>query len=541
MNAPERIDTATFPFTWDLPYRANRQPVLARNVVSTSTPLAAQAGLRMMLKGGSAIDAALAAAIALTVTEPCSNGLGSDLFCILWDPKTKKLHGLNASGRSPKAWSPSRFAGMKTMPRTGWDTVTIPGCVSAWSALSKRFGKLPFADLFAPGIDYARRGYHVSPIVATKWEAAVPIFEKVDGWADHFMPYGRAMKTGEVWRSEAMARTMEKIAESHGESFYRGELAQTMVAHAQRLGGAHTLDDFGAAQCDWVEPISIDYRGSTVHEIPPNGQGIAALMALGIIENFDLESMAPDSPECLHLQIEAMKLAFADAYRYVADPAAMEVTPAQLLNKDYLRERSKLIDRKRSTKFEHGMPPPGGTIYLTAADESGMMVSLIQSNYQGFGSGIVVPGTGISLQNRGSGFTLQPGHPNEVGPSKRPFHTIIPAFMTKDGEPSLAFGIMGGAMQPQAHLQTMVRLIDHGQNPQACLDAPRWRVDPGHLLDIESAAAPETREGLADLGHDLMPMYDTYMDFGAGQFAYRIDGGYVAASDWRRDGEAVGY
>jgi gamma-glutamyltranspeptidase/glutathione hydrolase len=541
VNAPERLDTAPFPFNWELPYRANRQPVLARNVVSTSTPLAAQAGLRMLLKGGSAIDAALAAAIALTVTEPCSNGLGSDFFCILWDPKTKKLHGLNASGRSPKAWSPSRFAGMQTMPRTGWDTVTIPGCVSAWSVLSKRFGKLPFADLFTPGIDYARRGYHVSPIVAKKWEAAVPIFEKVNGWADHFMPHGRAMKTGELWRSEAMAQTMEKIAESHGESFYRGELAEKMVAHAQTLGGAHTLNDFGEHQCDWVEPISIDYRGSTIHEIPPNGQGIAALMALGIVENFDLEAMAPDSPECLHLQIEAMKLAFADTYRYVADPAAMEVTAAQLLNKDYLRERSRLIDRKRSTKFEHGMPPPGGTVYLTAADESGMMVSLIQSNYQGFGSGIVVPGTGISLQNRGAGFTLQEGHPNQVGAGKRPFHTIIPAFMTKNGEPSLAFGIMGGAMQPQAHLQTMVRLIDYGQNPQACLDAPRWRVDPGHLLDLEGVATPETREGLAALGHNLMPMYDSYMDFGAGQFAYKIDGGYVAASDWRRDGEAVGY
>ena len=546
MNAPEQIQTpqtkkAAQPFSYDLPYRSNRQPVLARNVVATSQPLAAQAGLRMLLDGGSAIDAALAAAMTLTVTEPCSNGLGSDLFCILWDPSTKKLHGLNASGRAPRAWSPARFSGMKTMPRTGWDTVTIPGAVSAWVALSKKFGKLPFEKLFGPAIEYARRGHHVSPIIATKWANAVPIFTDVPGWAEHFMPDGRAPFTGEIFRTEAMARTMEKIAGSNGESFYRGELAETMVAHAKANGGAHTMDDFGSHTCDWVEPIAIDYRGTTVHEIPPNGQGIAALMALGMVENFDMEAMGPDSASALHIQIEAMKLAFADVYRYVSDPRTMELSPAQLLDKGYLKERAKLIDPQRAGRFQHGMPPPGGTIYLTAADESGMMVSLIQSNYQGFGSGIVVPGTGISLQNRGSGFTLEPGHPNEVGGGKRPFHTIIPGFMTKDGAPVLSFGIMGGSMQPQAHLQTTVRLIDHGQNPQACLDAPRWRVDPGHMLDIESHAPDETREELAGRGHQLMSMYDSYMDFGAGQFAYKIDGGYLAASDWRRDGQAVGF
>lgn len=529
------------PFTYDLPYRSNRQPVLARNVVSTSQPLAAQAGLQMLLKGGSAVDAALAAAITLTFTEPCSNGLGSDLFCILWDPATKRLHGLNASGRAPAAWSPARFKGMTSMPRLGWDTVTIPGAVSAWVALSKRFGKLPFADLFGPGIDYARRGYHVPPITAGKWAAAVPIFKDVSGWAEHFMPDGRAPMAGELFRCEPMALTMEKIAASNGESFYRGELAETMVAHAKAHGGAHTMEDFASHQCDWVDPISIDYRGTTVHEIPPNGQGIAALMALGMVENFDMESMANDSAPSMHIQIEAMKLAFADAYRYVADPRSMELSPQHLLDKNYLKERAKLIDPRRAGHPAHGMPPAGGTVYLTAADESGMMVSMIQSNYQGFGSGVVVPGTGISLQNRGSGFVVDPGHPNEVGGGKRPFHTIIPGFMTKNGEPVLSFGIMGGSMQPQAHLQTMIRLLDHGQNPQACLDAPRWRIDPGHLLDLESHVPGETRDGLAALGHQLMPMYDSYMDFGAGQFAYKIDGGYVAASDPRRDGEAVGF
>lgn len=531
----------THPFSYALPYASSRQPVMARNVVSTSQPLAAQAGLRMLARGGSAVDAALAAAIALTITEPCSNGLGSDLFCILWDPGSGSLHGLNASGRAPAGWTPERFNGMETMPRTGWDTVTIPGAVSAWAALSQRYGKLAFADLFEPGIDYARRGYLVSPIIATKWANAVPIFENVPGWAETFMPNGRAPSAGELFRSEPMAATMEAIAASNGESFYRGALAAAMVAHAQANGGAHTLDDFATHTVDWVEPISIDYRGSTIHEIPPNGQGIAALMALGIVENFDMAGMPIDSPRAQHIQIEAMKLAFADVYRYVSDPRTMAVTPAQLLDKSYLKERAKLIDPDHATPFVHGMPGSGGTIYLTAADESGMMVSLIQSNYQGFGSGIVVPGTGISLQNRGSGFSLEAGHANEVGPGKRPFHTIIPGFMTRGGTPVLSFGIMGGSMQPQAHLQTMVRLLDHGQNPQTCLDAPRWRVDPGHMVDLEGQAAEALRSGLLAMGHTLMPQYDAYMDFGAGQFAYKVDGGYIAGSDSRRDGQAVGF
>jgi gamma-glutamyltranspeptidase/glutathione hydrolase len=355
------------------------------------------------------------------------------------------------------------------------------------------------------------------------------------------MPRGRAVATGEQFRCEPMARSMEKIAATKGEAYYRGELAAAMVAHSQSLGGAHTLADFANHTCDWVEPIGIDYRGSTVHEIPPNGQGIAALMALGIIENFDMGALPVDSPESLHLEVEAMKLAFADVYRYVSDPRTMTVTPAQMLDKSYLKERAKLIDRSRCGHFTYGLPGAGGTVYLTAADENGMMVSLIQSNYQGFGSGIVVPGTGISLQNRGSGFSLQEGHPNEVGGGKRPFHTIIPGFMTKNGQPVLSFGIMGGAMQPQAHLQTMVRLLDHGQNPQACLDAPRWRVDPDHMLDLEPQAAPEARKGLEALGHTLIAKYDAYMDFGAGQFIYKVDDGYVAGSDWRRDGQAVGY
>jgi gamma-glutamyltranspeptidase / glutathione hydrolase len=533
------LSSAAPALDWAQPYTSRRQPILARNVVATSQPLATQAGISMLQAGGNAVDAALATAIALTLCEPCSNGLGSDLFAIVWDGN--ELSGLNASGRAPAAWSPSRYAGLAGMPRAGWTTVTIPGAVSGWVALSKRFGKLPFADLFEPAIRYARNGYAVSPIVAEKWGKAVPILGNVPGFADHFLPRGRAPVIGELFASPAMAATMEKIAQSAGESFYRGELAQAMVAHSQKYDGGHTLADFDGHRCDWVTPLAHDYHGYTIHEIPPNGQGIAALMALGILENFDLAGLAVDSIEVQHLEIEAMKLAFADAYRYVADPRAMTVTPAQLLDRAYLADRARLIDRHRAKDFQHGLPPPAGTVYLTAADESGMMVSLIQSNYMGFGSGIVVPGTGISLQNRGTGFSLEDGHPNIVGGGKRPFHTIIPGFVTREGQPYCSFGVMGGPIQPQAHLQTLVRLIDHGTNPQALLDAPRWKVNAGVSLDMEASAAPELRDGLAALGHQFASVPDSYMDFGAGQFIVRSESGYVAGSDPRRDGQAAGY
>jgi gamma-glutamyltranspeptidase / glutathione hydrolase len=539
-KAPEAFQSSTHPsFDWALPYPSRRQPIMARNVVATSQPLATQAGIAMLRSGGNAVDAALATAIALTICEPCSNGLGSDLFAIVWDGS--ELVGLNASGRAPAAWWPARYAGQGVMPRAGWTTVTIPGAVSGWIALSKRFGKLPFADLFGPAMRYARDGYAVSPVVAEKWSKAVPILGDVPGFADHFLPRGRAPEAGELFASPAMAATMEKIARTSGESFYRGELAEAMVAHSRKYDGGHSLADFETHSCDWVLPLAHDYHGYTVHEIPPNGQGIAALMALGILENFDLQGYAVDSIDVQHLQIEAMKLAFADAYRYVADPRAMTVTPGQLLDRGYLASRARLIDRCRAQDFRHGRPPPAGTVYLTAADESGMMVSLIQSNYMGFGSGIVVPGTGISLQNRGTGFSLEDGHPNIVGGGKRPFHTIIPGFVTRDGQPYCSFGVMGGPIQPQAHLQTLVRLIDYGSNPQAVLDAPRWKVSAGVSLDMESNAAPDLRDGLAALGHQFASVPDSYMDFGAGQFIVRSDAGYIAGSDPRRDGQAAGY
>jgi gamma-glutamyltranspeptidase/glutathione hydrolase len=526
-------------FDWKTSYASRRSPVFARSVVATSQPLATQAGIAMLRAGGSAVDAALATAIALTVLEPCSNGLGSDLFAIVWDGRG--LVGLNASGRAPAAWTPKRFAKYREMPRAGWDTVTIPGAISGWVELSRRYGKLPFADLFEPAIGYARGGYAVSPIVADKWTKAVPILGEVPGFAEHFLPRGRALAVGEIFSSAAMAVTLEKIAATTGEAFYHGELAEAMVEHAKVHGGAHTLRDFATHVCDWVEPIAVPYRDYTVHEIPPNGQGIAALMALGILEHFDLGRQPVDSPAVQHLEIEAMKLAFADVYRYVGDPRSMKVTPAELLDPAYLKSRSRLISTKRAQDFKHGTPPHAGTVYLTAADANGMMVSLIQSNYMGFGSGIVVPGTGISLQNRGTGFSLKSGHPNRIGPGKRPFHTIIPGFVMRAGKPYASIGVMGGPIQPQGHVQTLVRLLDYRQQPQAVLDAPRWKVNTGLSIDLEIGVVPSLQDGLAALGHRFASIPDSYMDFGAGQIIVRMSDGYVASSDPRRDGQAAGF
>jgi gamma-glutamyltranspeptidase / glutathione hydrolase len=524
---------------FSLPYPSRRQPICAANAVATSQPLATQAGVAMLFRGGNAVDAALATAITLTVVEPCSNGIGSDLFAILWDGR--ELAGLNASGRAPAGWSRARFGTLTQMPQRGWDTVTIPGAVSGWVELSRRYGKLPFEDLFEPAIRYARDGYAVSPVVAEKWRLAEPLMPRGLGWRDHFLVAGHTPAAGERFASPAMARTLECIATTRGEAFYRGELADAMVKHAKAHGAAHAREDFERHGVDWVTPLTIDYRDVTVHEIPPNGQGIAALMALGMLETFDIAALPPDSVASQHLQIEAMKLAFADAHRYVSDATTMRVKPQALLDPGYLRERARLIDPARAQAFLAGEPPRGGTVYLCAADRSGMMVSLIQSNYMGFGSGVVVPGTGISLQNRGSGFSLEHDHPNEVGGGKRPFHTIIPGFVTRDGSPLAAFGVMGGPIQPPAHVQTMVRMIDHAMNPQAALDAPRWKVNAGRSIDLEASASRELRDGLIALGHKLESVPDSYMDFGAGQVILKAGVGYVAASDPRRDGHAAGF
>ncbi|MGH8804910.1 MAG: gamma-glutamyltransferase family protein, partial [Polaromonas sp.] len=530
---------------------STRLPLFARNVVSTSHPLGAQAGLRMLLKGGNAVDAAIAAAAAMTIVEPVSNGLGSDAFCILWDGK--ELHGLNASGRAPQSWTPDYFtrkygAEAGTPPKRGMDAVTVPGAVGGWVALSERFGRLPFADLMEPAIDIAERGYLLPPVVQQKWAAATHELQSQPGFAGAFLPWGRAPRVGELFQFKAAARALRAIAESKGAAYYGGAIAQAIEKFSAQNGGSITARDFEHYQPEWVQPIAKDYRGYTLHEIPPNGQGIAALMALGILDKFDVAGLPVDGVDSQHLQIEAMKLAFADVYKYVAEPSSMEVTPAQMLDDAYLTSRAKLIDMKKAQDFKAGSPNDphrrGGTIYLTAADEDGMMVSFIQSNYMGFGSGCVEPEFGISLQNRGHGFSLQPGA-NQVAPGKRPFHTIIPAFVTKDGQPVMSYGVMGANMQPQGHMQTLVRMLDYGQSPQTACCAPRWRYNAGLEINVEATMNEQAVQGLAERGHRVEVINDSYQDFGAGQFIWRAGNpkveGYVAASDARRDGQAVGF
>ncbi len=522
--------------SWSFPYASQRMPVMARNVVATSQPLAAQAGLQMLLKGGNAADAALATAMALTVVEPNMNGIGSDAFCILWDGE--QIHGLNASGRSPKAWSPELFAAHAQMPQRGWDAVTVPGCVSAWAEVSGRFGVLPFEALFEPAIHYARDGFIVSPITGNSWAQAVYNYGDMPDWMATFAPGGRAPKIGEKFVCEAQAQTLERIAETRGDAFYSGDLAEKIVAHARRTGGAMTEEDLAEHRADWVDTMTMDFRDCTLHEIPPNGQGIAALIALGILENWDLSGYAVDSADSLHLQIEAMKLAYADTHRYVSDPDARDIEFAQLLDPDYLSQRAKLLDLKRAGVPAFGMPR-GDTVYLTAADEDGMMVSFIQSNYMGFGSGIVVPDTGISMQNRGAGFVLAEGHPNRVDGGKRPYHTIIPAFATREGQPVMSFGVMGGHMQPQGHAQMMIRIFAYGQNPQAACDAPRWQVFGGLSVGVEPGVDAGVLDDLRARGHDIE--IPSAIGYGGGQLIYKLDDGYCAASDPRKDGLAVGY
>ena len=526
---------------WNQPYASRRSAVLGRNVVATSQPLAAQAGLAMLQAGGNAVDAAIATAMALTVVEPTGCGLGSDGFAIVWDGG--QLHGLNASGRAPAAWTPEYFARLGGMPEKGWNAVTVPGAVSAWVALHQRFGALPFVQLAQPAIGYARQGFAVSPVIARLWQLGADRLGDQPGFAECFLPGGRAPQAGELFRSEAHARTLEAIAQSAGEDFYRGDLARRMVEHAQAHGGALTLADLAAHRADWVGTVSQRFGDAVIHEIPPNGQGIAALMALGMLDAHGVGAQGVDEVQTVHASIEAMKLALADLHRYNADSDHMRVAPAELLAPDYLRARAALIDPTRAGDPGHGAPRPGGTVYLAAADAQGMMVSFIQSNYMGFGSGVVVPGTGISLQNRGHGFSLIPGHANEVGPGKRPSHTIIPAFaMHADGRPLMAFGVMGGPMQSQGHVQMALRVLRYGQNPQAAADAPRWRVTGGRGLAVEPHFDPAVVERLRALGHEVtVETGNGVFAFGGAQLVLRQGDCYIAGSDPRKDGCAVAF
>jgi gamma-glutamyltranspeptidase/glutathione hydrolase len=530
------------------PHPSSRAVVLATGgVVATSQPLAAQAGLGVLIDGGTAVDAAIATAAALTVVEPCSNGLGGDAFALVWHGG--RLHGLNGSGRWPGVNDAAelRAAGHTCLPERGWTPVTVPGAVDSWAALHERFGRLPIDRLLAPAIRYAAEGYPLSPVVARQWSASFDFFAaaardlpELAGWAPVFAPDGRAPKAGERWSSPGHARGLRCLAEHGLRDFYEGEVAAAIAAYSAETGGRLTADDLASHHAEWVEPIGVAYRDHEVWEVPPNGQGIAALMALGMSAGADLSARPQLDPQAWHLQIEAMKLAFADVDAYVGDQGVVDVPVDGLIDPTYLAERAALIG-ERAGPAPRGRPVRGGTVYLCAADGEGMMVSFIQSNYMGFGSGVVVPSHGIALQNRGACFVLDEGHPNEAAPGKRPRHTIIPGFLTRGGVPVGPFGVMGGEMQPQGHLQVISGMVDHGLNPQAALDAPRWQVERDGRVRVEPQTPPELVEGLRARGHEIT-VERSRLPFGRGQIITRSsDGVYAAGSEPRADGCAVGF
>ncbi|NGQ97145.1 gamma-glutamyltransferase family protein [Brevibacillus sp. SYP-B805] len=522
------------------PYGSRRNAVFAKNgMVATSQPLAAQAGLDILKKGGNAIDAAIATAACLTVVEPTSNGIGGDAFALVW---TKgELHGLNASGPAPRSISIAAVQqrGYAEMPKYGWIPVTVPGAPSAWAALSKRFGRLPFAEVLQPAIRYAEEGYPVSPTLGKYWKIAFAKYaaeakgDEFRHWFATFAPHGRAPEIGEMWRSPDHARTLRLIAETHAEAFYRGELAEEIDRFSRQHDGFLRKEDLAAYEPEWVQPIRVNYRGYDVWEIPPNGQGLVALLALQIVKGFDFPSR--DTADTYHKQIEAIKLAFADGLAYITQRDKMKVRVEDLLSESYAAARRELIGDK-ALQPAPGEPPKGGTVYLAAADAEGNMVSFIQSNYMGFGSGLVVPGTGISLQNRGHNFSLDPAHDNCLEPGKKTYHTIIPGFLTKDDQPVGPFGVMGGFMQPQGHMQVVMNLIDFHLNPQAALDAPRWQWIKGKTVELESTVPEHIALALAEKGHDVRWALGSG-GFGRGQIIVRNEHGVlVGGTEPRTDG-----
>lgn len=523
------------------PYSSRRNVVTGkRGAVATGQPQAALAGMEMLLAGGNAVDAALATAIALTVLEPTSNGVGSDTFVLVHDGQ--KLHGLNAHGDSPKGLDYATFAAGGKVPTRGWLPVTVPGAPSGWRALHDKFGKLPFEKLFEPAIRYAEEGFALTPETARGWGRTEAVYGPVqEAWNAQFkrvfLPGAKAPRAGEIWRSPHHAETLREIATTGSESFYTGQLAAQMADFAAATGGFLTRADLAAHQAQWVEPISVKYRGLEVHEIPPSTQGIAALMALKILEGLDIAQHPRDSAESFHLQIEAIKLAFADVHKHVADPRHMKVSPENLLHDLYLAERRRLIEDTASSVQTR--IPRGGTVYLCAADGE-LEVSLIQSNYMGFGSGIVVDGTGISLQNRGACFVLEEGHPNQYAPSKKPFHTIIPGFLTRNGKPLGPFGVMGGHMQPQGHLQVVMGLEDYGLNPQAALDMPRWQWLEGKRVEVETSVPPHIIQGLRERGHEVA-VQPEWASFGRGEIILKPGESFLAATEPRTDGMALAW
>lgn len=523
------------------PYPVTRHATYAKNgMVATSQPLAAQAGLEILKKGGNAIDAAIATAACLTVVEPTSNGIGGDSFALVW---TKgKLHGLNASGRSPKNISIEavKEAGYDEIPTHGWIPVTVPGVPGAWAELSEEFGKLPFKEVMQPAIDYASEGYPISPTLGNYWNKAYTGFKtKLTGavfrnWFSTFAPNDHAPKVGEVWSSPDHAKTLESIANTNAESFYRGEIAEKIVAFSKEHGGFLSAEDLAEHQAEWVDPIKVNYRGYDVWEIPPNGQGIVALQALNMLKGFTFTEK--EAAATYHKQMEAIKLAYADGQKHVTEENSMAYTTEQILSEDYAETRRSLISDE-AIQPEAGEPSSSGTVYLSTADNEGNMVSFIQSNYMGFGSGLVVPGTGIALQNRGHNFSMDPSHVNALEGGKRTFHTIIPGFLTKGNQPIGPFGVMGGFMQPQGHVQVVMNTVDFDLNPQAALDAPRWQWMKDKRVEVEHRFSHHLAQELAEKGHDIRIQLEPN-SFGRGQIIWRDaeTGVLVGGTESRTDG-----
>ncbi len=532
---------------------ASRSEVIGQNgMVATSHPLATQIGLDILKQGGTAIDAAIAANIALGLMEPTGNGIGGDLFAIVWDAKTKKLHGLNASGPAPKNLSIEYFVenGLNKIPPYGPLPVTVPGAVDGWVKLHERFGKLEFKSLFEPTIEYAKKGFPVTELIAYYLDRSKERFEDYPNFKEVWMKDGKMPAKGEIFKNPQLAKTLEIIAEKGRNGFYEGHIAKAMADFIQSQGGFLTYEDLSSFQSEWTPPVSSNYRGYDVWELPPNGQGIAALQILNILENYDIKKMGLFSSEYIHLFTEAKKLAFADRAKYYADPNFSNIPVNQLISKSYAKERLKLINLKKASKSDQaGVIESGDTIYLTVADQYGNMISLIQSNYRGMGSGMVPPGLGFMLQDRGELFSLDKNHKNALEGGKRPFHTIIPAFVTKDGKPFMSFGVMGGATQPQAHAQIIVNMIDFGLNLQEAGDAPRIvhsgssqptdeiMVDGG-TLSLESGFGKEIEDEISSLGHKIK--YQKGI-FGGYQAIMLKDGVYYGASETRKDGQAAGY
>ncbi len=536
---------------------ATRSEVIAQHgMAATSQPLATQVALDILKQGGNAIDAAIAANATLGLVEPTGNGMGGDLFAIVWDAKTEKLYGLNASGRSPYSLTLEHFKkqGLKWIPSHGPLPVSVPGCVDGWFELHKKFGKLPVKTILAPAIKYAREGFPVTELIAYYWQRSVPVLEQWPGFKETFMPNGRAPQKGEIFKNPNLANTLEKIAHSGRDVFYKGEIAKTMDSFMKRVGGFLSYKDLADHKSEWVEPVSTNYRGYDIWELPPNGQGIAALQILNILEGFDIKGMDFGSTAYIHYFLEAKKLAFEDRAKFYADPDFNEIPVKELISKEYAAERRKLISPNQAAgSYAAGNPAleNGDTIYLTVADGDGNMISLIQSNYRGMGSGLSPDGLGFIFQDRGELFTLEEGQFNTYAPHKRPFHTIIPAFITKDGKPFMSFGVMGGATQPQAHAQIVINMVDFGMTLQEAGDAPRIlhtgssqptggkMVDGGRVY-LETGVSYETIRELVKMGHRVGFNVGSYGGYQAIMFDWQ-NKVYYGASESRKDGQAAGY